>query len=548
MAKSKAHKVIAAFNEGKGELDTQNSLTRTCGRYFRPEYTDLDQSPFDGGEITLPNTSAGIDAHQKMVNGMFSNTVTMGKGTIESANAMLRDVEAVKMYYGSVGDKVNDIIGHAFAQPYHESLDDWCLGSVGVLYVDFDEDSNEHEIICYNPAECVWYNDRKGNPFKMYRRFEYTPDQAVDHFGYDMVSRDIQKAYDSDENTKFCFIHAMYPRKKRNARRRDDLNMPYEVIYVEEKAKKKVMETGTQRFRYVVYVQNKRRGLRTGYSSAMHSLPSMRTAIKAIDDWFDAAEFRARPAMLMADEDSVDNAQDLGPGDVRQCSDPNEIFLYGGQMDPAGAKEVYDAQIEEVKTLHYLDLFQALEMFKTGQMTAYEVSKIIAEKLLLIFPIVNSIKGMFSDVMVIIAQDIIQYGLIEQTPPPELLKAENGMIGMSDEFRVRYTSRVDAQLSGVETDNILLAVQEMAQAETILTQTTDTQAIVKIENVLRDIAERRNVQVSAIRNSQEFKGEKARIANERMAMMKAQADAEAAGKRDVNQAPQEGSEAQQANA
>ncbi|MFW0778318.1 MAG: portal protein [Rickettsiales bacterium] len=543
MAKSKAHKVIAAFNEGKGELDTQNSLTRTCGRYFRPEYTDLDQSPFDGGEITLPNTSAGINAHQKMVNGLFSNTVTMGRGTIEAADAMLRDIEAVKYFYGAVGDKVNDIVSQAFAQPYHESLDDWCLGSVGVLYVDFDDDTNEHEIICYNPAECVWYTDRKGNPYKMYRRFEYTPDQAVDHFGYDEVSKDIQKAYDNDENCKFTFIHAMYPRKKRNERRRDDLNMPYEVLYVEEKAKKKVLETGTQRFRYVVYVQNKRRGLRTGYSSAMHALPSMRTAIKAIDDWFDAVEFRTRPAILMSDEDSVDNAQDIGPGDVRQCSDPNEIFLYGGQLDPNGSKEVYEAQIEEVNTLHYLDLFQALEMFKTNQMTAYEVSKIIAEKLLLIFPIVNSIKGMFSDVMVIVAQDIIQYGLIDEAPPPELIENENGMLGVSEDFRVRYTSRVDAQISGVETDNILLAVQEMAQAEGILMQTTDTQAMVKIEEILRDIATRRNVQVSAVRKSTEYKTEIARIKQERMAMLKAQADADAAGKRDVQKAPEEGSEA-----
>lgn len=543
MGKSKADKALQAYEGGKHELDSVDSLTRVCSRYFRPEYTDLTIDPIES-EISLPNTSAGIIAHIKMVGGLFSNTIAMGRGKIESANPLMRDLEGPKRFYGKVGEKADDIMGLIFNEPYHESLDDYTLGSVGVLYVDFDETDSEHEVTAHNHADCVWYLDRKGKTVKMYRKFEYTADQAVEHFGYDSVSADVQKAYDKDDNKKFEFIHGMYPRKKRNPKRKDSKNMPFEVIYVEVLKRKVVMESGTHRFRYVVYVQNKRRGMRTGYSSAMHSLPAMRTAVRAIDDWFDASEFRTRPVMFMDDENSVDNAQSMRPGDVRQADLANRPFLYGGGGDPDGAKEVAEMQIGEVNQLHFLDLFQALEHFKEGTKTAYEVSQIIAEKIYLIYPTINSIKGMFSDVITIVAQDIIQFGLIDEVVPDELLTQDDqGNPALGDELRVKYSSRIDAQISGVETENILFAIQEMVQVEQLLTQSTNSQALVKIEEVLTKIAERRNMSVDDIRNSHKYKEELANIKADRMEILETQASAEAAGRRDVQKAPEEGSEA-----
>jgi hypothetical protein len=543
MGKSKADKTIQAYNSGKHELDSIASLTRVCARYFKPEYNDLTIDPIES-EISLPNTSAPIISHWKMVGGLFSNTIAMGRGLIESGNPELREREAPKRFYKKIGEKADDIMQIVFPEPYHQSLSDYCLGSVGVLYVHFDEETNEHEIEAHNASDCVWYLDRRGKPMKMYRKFEYTADQAVEHFGYDSVSEDVQKAYDKDDNKKFEFIHGMYPRKKRNAKRKDSKNMPFEVVYVEVNKRKTVMESGTYRFRYVVYVQNKRRGMRTGYSSAMLSLPATRTAVRAIDDYFDASEFKSRPAMFMDDENSVDNAQALRPGDVRQADLTTQPFLYGGDNDPSGAREVAEVQFSEIEQLHFLDLFQALEHFKEQTKTAYEVSQIIAEKIFLIYPTINSVKGMFSDVITILAQDIIQYNLSGEEPPEEILTQEDGQVGVGDEFRVKYTSRIDTRLSGVETENILFAIQEMVEAENLLMNSTHSQAIVKIEEVLTSIAERRNLDVEQTRNSIQYKEELSNIQNQRMAQMKAQADAQALAKRDLNKAPEEGSEAE----
>ena len=45
MGKSKADRAIQAYNSGKSDLESVDSLTRTCSRYFRPEYTDLSTDP-----------------------------------------------------------------------------------------------------------------------------------------------------------------------------------------------------------------------------------------------------------------------------------------------------------------------------------------------------------------------------------------------------------------------------------------------------------------------------------------------------------------------
>jgi len=100
------------------------------------------------------------------------------------------------------------------------------------------------------------------------------------------------------------------------------------------------------------------------------------------------------------------------------------------------------------------------------------------------------------------------------------------------------------RVAGVETENVLFAIQEMVQAEQLLEGSTHAQAVVKIEETLMRIANKRNLDVDQTRNSIEYKNELARIRQERIAMANAQADIEAASKRDIQKTPEPGSEAE----
>lgn len=536
MGRSRADQVIRAYRDGMAEMAPLHSLVRVCARYFKPDYNDLTTDPTES-EIALPNTSAGINAQLKFVAGIYSNTISMGRGILDSADPAKRDMEAVKRFYGTVGEKTNDIVTSIFPRSYRETLDDLALSSIGVFYVHFDEDTNEHDVTPYNPNDCVWFEDSKGRPFKMYRGFEFTADQAVDRFGIDEVSEKIQKAWrdDSKANEKFDFIHCVRPRKNRDKLKKDTMNMPFESLYVEVDSKKIVEESGHNRFRYVVTVMLKRRGLRSGYSSAMQSLPSMRTLIRGTDDFFDAIEFRTQPAILIGNRESVDNLKGIAPGDVRFARmNEGQPFLYGENAEAGAVDAMNEKMREEINQLHFLDLFQALEQFKTGSRTAYEVAQIIAEKIHLIAPIIHPIKETFSALFEIIAEDIMQHGLVDVEVPEELA---------GDEFRVKYTSRIDARVSGIDTENMLFAIEEMANAENLM-QGPNTLAIMKIEEVLRSIADKRNLNPDLTRTEKGYNDELARIAQEQADAMAAEANAAAAAKRDVKKAPEDGSEAQ----
>lgn len=535
MAISKAQQIIKAYDDGLQEMAAWRSLNKTTARYFRPTYKDLTTDPTES-EVALPNTSAGISAQTKFVSGVYSNTIAMGRGTLDSADPRKRDVEMVKRFYGAVGEKANDIVKRVFPGPYREALEDSAHGSVGVFYVHFNRETGAHEIITYDAHQCVWYEDHNGKPNKMLRGFEYTADQAVERFGYDNVGEKIQKAWmdESKANEKFNFIHCVRPRKKRNAKRKDVMNMPYESLYIDVDGKKIVEEGGYNEFRYVVFVMFKRRGQRTGYSPAMQALPSMRALVRGTDDFYDALEYKTNPVLFMSDRESVDNAKNLRPGDVRYARLTESPFLYGQNGDPQGIDILNQTLREEIRELHFLDLFQALEQFKSGERTAYEVAQIIAEKINLIMPIVHPLKAMFSRVFEIIAQDIIEYRMIDIPIPPELA---------GDEFDVAYTSRVDSQVSGIETENLLYAITEMVQAEGQLSQTLHSKAFVNIKSILDSIAKRRNLSPADTRTSKEYNNELARIQQEMREQMMAQADAQAAGNRDLTKKPEEGSEA-----
>ena len=430
---------------------------------------------------------------------------------------------------------------HGFPPTYRESIDDYGLSGVGVYYVHFNEKNSDHEFTSFNPCDCVWWEDTRGNVNKFMRGFEYTADQAVEKFGYENVSEEIRKCWmdDAKANEKFKFIHCVRPRKERDKKRLDKMNMPYEDVYVECKSKTIVKEGGLRRMRYVVFVMFKRRGLRTGYSPAMHALPSARTLVRGVDDFYDAIEFRTNPVMFMNDRESVSNATSLAPGDVRYARLTEQPFLYGQNGDPATVDSMNEHLREEIRTLHFLDLFNALEDFKTGERTAYEVAQIIAEKVHLIAPVIHPLKDQcFAPLFEIIAEDIIEHGLVEEPIPSALLENEG------DKFRVVYTSRIDSRMSGIETENLLYAIQEMAQAEQMLGQTEHTQAMLRIEDVLSEIRRRRNIESSLTRTTVEYENELSAQRERMQAMAQAQANIEAASRRDVQKAPEEGSEQQ----
>lgn len=108
----------------------------------------------------------------------------------------------------------------------------------------------EHHLL--SAGEYCLATDHLGIVNTLYREFEMTTAQAVEVFGYDKLSRTIQRAYDDGElsNTYWTFRHAIEPRKDRNAKDMSNKNMPFASYYweVNTDAKGILRESGFHEF------------------------------------------------------------------------------------------------------------------------------------------------------------------------------------------------------------------------------------------------------------------------------------------------------------
>jgi hypothetical protein len=536
MGRSIADQHIQAFEKGIASKASHQSLVREVSRYFNPTYDDLlkDQR---ASEIGLPNTSAGIIAQRTLIAGIFSSTVQMGKGVLSSLDPKKRDNEQLKGYYGKVGDKGNDLIMEAMPRQYLKMLPYYTNTSVGVGYVHIDTRTFEHELQIFDPANCVWELDSKGMPVKMRRGFKFTADQAADAFGLDNLSSEIQKAYNDESKSceQFEFIHAFFPNKKRDPKRLDADNMEFTSLYIEKKSKNIAKKEGFKQFRYVVVVMNQIDGQITGYSSSMFSLPSMRTLCLGTDGYYDATEMNTFPPLILSDRESVEDAEGgLSPKSIIYAKMTNGApFTYGGQTDPSGIMDANKTLREEIDKLHFVDLFNALEQFKSGEKTAFEVSKIIAEKVQMIAPLVYPIKNnWFARIFEIYCEDIMYYGLIDEQRPEELA---------GDLFNVRYTSRVDIQTGVVDIENLLAAIMECSQVEQALAAGMYTGSKFKLEDSIQMILERHAIPVDLYRDSEETGEEYNKNVKEAEAAAQREAEREAMKNTDMSKRPEDGS-------
>jgi len=498
MAKTIAEKIIRTRDDLKSKRSTYKTLCDEACRLFNPEMEDL-MSNTEGSEILQPIVSTGILAQERLTAGLFSNTMSMGRGNIKDEDPRKMKSASVKRFYTALGKETHQRIQTSpFPEKYNSMLEGFDVRGEGVMYVHFNRETRQHEYMVYPAIKCFPVRDVKGSVVEMYREYELSAQQAVLEFGEENVSQELRNAYDRDDyNLKFEFIHAMRPRKVRDRRRLDAQNMRFESVHIEVAQKKKVRVSGARRMRYLMPRFYVRDDEECGRSPAMRALPVARTLMKVVSDHMDGVEIGVAPPIFLPDKDAVESAC-LEAFGVNYCdTGKGQIFTYTGNGNLQMSSDFIDFLKEELNKLHYVDLFTMLEQMKDRQKTAYEISQLIGERIQAISPVVNRLSnGFFAPLYEIVAEDIIDYGLLNETIPPELLVDKGD--GQGSGFRVIYTSRLDVQLADMEISSLSQAIQQAAEMVAGIEQIPRLAAAVKISKLIEKIFEAKNVDVEIL--------------------------------------------------
>ena len=500
-----SQKIIKARDSLKAKRSTWRALCEEACLLFNPEAQDL-LTQAAGSEVLQPIVSTGILAQERLTSGLFSNTMSMGRGRVMDEDPKKMRDAGVKRFYTALSKAAHRRIQQSpFPEKYEEMLQGFNVRGEAVFYVHFNEKTRLHEYRVYPATKCFPVRDVAGNVIEIYREFELSAQAAVLEYGYDEVSEVIRKAFDKeDHDTNFEFIHAVRPRRERNKKRLDSQNMAFESIHVEVEKKKKVRVSGTTRMRYLVprfYVRDEED---SGRSPAMKALPVARTLMKVVSDHMDGVELGIGPPMLLPDKDAVESAV-LEAFGVSYCDMSNgQPFIYTTTGNLQLSREFIEFLCDELNKLHYVDLFAMLEQLKTGQKTAYEISQLVAERIQAISPVVNRLgSGFFAPLYEITAEDILQYGLLD-VEVPSALQADAGD-GQGSGFRVQYTSRLDVQLSEMEMSSLGQAIMQAVEMVTAIQSNPLMNAAVKVEEVINKIFEAKNVDTELLFSPAEFK-------------------------------------------
>jgi hypothetical protein len=498
MAKTIAEKILKTRDSLKSQRATYRSVCDEVCRLFNPDLEDLLEAP-EGSEILQPIVSTGILAQERMTSGLFSNTMSMGRGNIIDADPKKMKLPDVTRFYTALSKATHRRIQQSpFPESYNEMLTGFAARGEGAFYVDFNESAKQHEFLVYPATKVFPVRDARGNLLEVFREYEMSAAEAVEEFGLDEVTDEIRKAYNrEDHEKKFEFVHVLRKRRQRNAKRKDSRNMPFESLHVEVSKKQIVKESGTRRMRYLMPRFYVRDGEVSGRSPAMKALPVARTLMKVVSDHMDGVELQIGPPIFLPDKDAVESAV-LEAFSVNYCdTSKGQIFTYDGRGNLQLSADFIEFLKDELNKLHYVDLFTMLEQIKNSAKTAFEISQLVAERIQAISPVINRLSsGFFAPLYEIVAEDILEYGLLNEPFPPVLAGSD---------FHVQYTSRLDVQLSDLEMSSLAQAVMQAGELVAAIKQNPYLDAAVKTPETIRKIFEAKNVDTELLYTETEYK-------------------------------------------
>jgi hypothetical protein len=382
---TKAREVMGEYDALKAERGTWDTLWQDIADYVMPRKSQITTTKTPdvvGYTDKLYNTEA-IRANQVLAAGQ-KDYLFAGRWFAFEAPDGIED-DSVRKWFGRCTEiALAELARSNFLLCAHEMLlDRGCFGT-GTLYV---EEGAKNALTFTNDdiGSYVVAEDKDGLVNLVIREIELTARQAAKEFGADNLGKNLQKALEDSKSAhkKFKFLHKIWERDADDYDRNkmDGLNKPVGSCYVSVDDKVVVKEGGYDEMPYLCTRFLKWGKEPYGYSPSIEALPTVRQ-VNFLEKMMDAlAEIRAFPRVLVPA--GMDGTVDLTAGGVT-AFDPNQPNAipqeWGYQGDYNIGKDRIDSKNEAIRKAYHVDLFQMLQQIER-QMTAYEVSQRMAEKI-----------------------------------------------------------------------------------------------------------------------------------------------------------------------
>lgn len=457
----RAAEIIRRYNKMKSDRGTLDSTLQEVADRVLPRKAYVTTKPIKGQKrkVTpeLINDTA-VFANQDMAAGLFAHLFSGRWFGLKARKKELNDSENAKRWFMETARiLLEELAISNFNNEINELLLDigWCgTPCIGV----FPGVETLLNFETYHISEyCIGQNNRKKVDTNI-RKFKYTARQAVQEWGIESLSKDIQDAYNEPKNRdkEFEFLHAITPREEH------DYGYPAIATrqsiaseWVDIKGKRIIKKDGYYEMPKFSPRWVKRSGDLYGRSQGMFALPTIKLVNQMDGDVVKAGQLQVGKILLAPDDGFVGTVR-IAPRSILyyrkslQGKDKPEVLDMGGRMD--WAFTLLDKKENIIRKAFFNDLFVMLAEV-TGTQTAYEIAERIEEKHSRIIAPIGRLQTELSNGL--LRRSISILGRSGRLPPvPEEL--------VGQEYEIEYISKLALALRIIEVQAFAKGIEVMS--------------------------------------------------------------------------------------
>lgn len=524
MSQAYAEQIIARQAMLEGKASNIRAIHQDCADYIMPRKGNIisERSPGEQQTVQLFDTTAE-ESLQIAAAGTLSQLTPPGEIWARIRSSDKKASEALTQWFDQESqDMMEEFHDSNFYLAWHETLLDIFCFCTADLYL--EEGSKRFFLnFCNTPVGTfVIAEDNEGFVDTIFRKWKWTARQAEQQWGRKNLGTELTKALMSmdpkDADKEFTFIHGVFPRKQDEVREGmvEGKLRPIASVYVCKEDKNVVEEGGYYEMPHAVGRLLRSNGEAWGRGPGTQVLPEVKLVNRMEYDLTLAVEKAVNPAWLSPDDAAY-----------RPDNRPNGVTYYDAtrpENKPEQVKNEARIDLGEQKTEQkrerirrgfFVDMFQMLnrpDVLK-HERTAYQISEMLQEKLLLFAPIFARITlEVLSPILQRAFAMRIREGRVHAPPPVDV---SNGSLG----YKIEYTSKIALAIKAAQ-DNATVDMVQLCSLMTPFDQSIPM--VVKWRDRYRAACRNRGLPAGDLRSDEEIDQMMAQMQQAQDAMKKAE--------------------------
>jgi len=427
--------------------------------------------------------STAIRALKIMAAGFHSNLTNPATKwfNLRTRNIDLMEFTDVQIWFKKVEDIIFGILN---SSNFDTTMQEFYLsvGSAGTSAILMQKDPKDTVRFTQVPVGQLAFNeDSTGRVNRMYRTFPLTAQQAFEKWGTD-AGEAVTSTYEKKPNDKLEFIHYVGPRDKYDNTKEDDINMPFESVWIETSKKHKIKESGYKNFPYAVGRFYKEGSDPMGYSPAMDVFCDIKLVSAQKKTMLRASMKQADPAYILPDKGFILplNANPGATNYRKQGTSADDIRELPSSGNIPITVDVIKMVQDEIKEAFFVPLFQALSNI-TKQMTIPEIQRRIAENMVLLGPTVGRFTQEVLDNVLLWVFDVAYEDGLIPDPPEAIAGSELDIVYLGPLAKAQRESEVSS------IDSFLMEVGGIANVK------PEVLDLINEDKIVRSIAKIRGI-------------------------------------------------------